>query len=335
MVKFSDFLPPLQLPDPPPDQVAESPAPKRKEAVKATTKTKATKPMVRAKPKPKPVRAKESAAATNLTKSSDTLETDPKKNTVSGASNKKRADTFTLPRPSTSPKVEVSKKSPPPVPPQVRKEVVVEAPVAPKPPPPPRLYKVGEMEMSAADIRTTILVVEEMEGAVIATLKRGLEMQSTPGGSMTEAEREEASRASAPTVVTVPAPCGGTREILARTKDDNVDVVNKRFLHDSERKELKVLAEKLPNGIKSGSGETPEEVPTQFKAALEELLGSNEEIELYEVRILIPIKETGVLSLKDYIQNETGKKVKPAPHFEGTSSKMLTEQALKLGIMDS
>ena len=194
-----------------------------------------------------------------------------------------------------------------------------------------KLFKVGRFFMSARQITVTIELVERMEATVVASLKRAYEDQKTPGSFGTE---EEKSRPHSELVeVEVPAPGGGTRTIMARSKGDNIDAVNERYLLQEEHAELLQLAQELPDGVMKTVKGNERPKPTAFKRALLKLLRSGEEVELYEIRTLLPVKESGTLNLNDYVENADGKRVKPEPEFTPTASEMLREHARKIGAL--
>ena len=329
MVKVSEFPSPLELPDLPAEESElASESAEKSEGKGAGSKSKVTRTL------PEVESSKGAAGSTRSVTAQDGFEAKVKSGVSSSSKFKDRLGP-PVGKASTLGKSKgtFTSRTLPPLPDSIKKSSKPAPKPAPALPQKPRFYKVGSLIMSAEDIRTTILLVEEMEGVVIDSLKRGLESQKTPGGLMTGKDRESALTAPDPEPVTVPAPGGGTREILARSEEDTVDVVNNRFLSAEERGKLIRLVEKLPQGMKSEGAGKSKEVPTEFSSEMRKLLNGEDSIELYEIRTLVPVKESGLLSLKDYLQNDSGKRVKPEPHFEGTNSRMLREKAIRLGIL--
>jgi hypothetical protein len=179
-------------------------------------------------------------------------------------------------------------------------------------------FEVGKVLMSGTDILLTIDIVEQMEAALVTCIERLLEEADIPGGVPPEKHGYRLRKL-------VPAPGGGERVIVARTKKDTVPAVHKRYLSRHERAVFRGLAGNLPEVLDPKSGA---QKMTAFKEELFDLL-SGAKVGLHELRTLLPIKESG--SLKP-LEESGGSK--PPPRYEPVTSKMLKQKALDLGLMD-
>jgi hypothetical protein len=316
MVKFTDWPP--KDPSAASDSISDA---EQSAEVEESVKKKAAPPQKK--------KAKPAAKDTLERKKPETSKAKPKNAAASGKEGLKKPEKAAAPKKASR----ATDRPPPPAnlnPPKVPAESVVpETPVVPKAPK-PLLYKMGQLFMTGEQIRTTIELVELMEATVVRSLQRAYQDQKTPGSFGTE---EEKSRPHSELVeVEVPAPGGGTRTIMARSKVDSIDTVNERYLLKEEKAELLKLAGQLPDAILKTVKGNQRPKPAAFKRELLKLLESGEEVQLYEIRILLPVKETGALSLKDYVETKDGKRVKPEPKFKPTSSEMLRERAEQMGV---
>ena len=180
------------------------------------------------------------------------------------------------------------------------------------------LFKVGNMQMSRADIKKTISIVEQMETVVIGEMDRLLANENNPKGV-------PPTRGHPKGVVEVPSPDGGKRSITARSPKDSIQSVKERFFNRKARKQLLHLTRTLP---KVTSSDGSKKKMSEFKREILRML-IQPTVELYQIRTLLPIKESG--SLKG-VEADGG--AKPAPEYERVTSNMLKEKAEELGVLD-
>ncbi len=175
-------------------------------------------------------------------------------------------------------------------------------------------FQVGKMLMSGADIQLTIEIVEEMETTLMACMKRLLNETSTPTGVRSQKQRPRVIRK-------VPAPDGGERQIRARQKKDSIRSVKERYLSPQEHRFLRNLADELPEVVEPESGRLKS---TGFKLEVLRVL-YQPKVELYQMRTLLPIKESGNL-LQSAQEGETTTTIR----YERVASTMLKQKAKAL-----
>ena len=111
--------------------------------------------------------------------------------------------------------------------------------------------------------------------------------------------------------------------ITARTRRDSVPSVKERFLSKQERSFFLKAAGNLPNVKHPVSGKSKQ---TDFKREVLRVLGQRD-VELYELRTLLPIKESGSLAPISKSGN-----TKAPPRYHRVASTMLRKKARDLGV---
>ena len=179
-------------------------------------------------------------------------------------------------------------------------------------------FTFGDARMSRADIKQTIDIVQDMETVLIHALQHHLKQQDIPGGvpRKTRAARRRK---------TVPGPDGKPRTLTLRARKDSIESVKERYFSKKERMALQSLAKALPkitntNDLNTKMGGFQSE-------ALKAL--SNPPVEIYLIRNLLPIQETGSL-----VPSEPGGKQKPEPTLTRVTSPMLTDKARQAGVFE-
>jgi hypothetical protein len=180
------------------------------------------------------------------------------------------------------------------------------------------LFTLGDARMSRADIRRTIQIVQDMETVLIHALRRHLESPNIPGGTP--------GKSHAPRVeTTVPGPDGQPRTIALRSRKDQTDSVKDRCFSPIEREALVRLAQALPRVTNTN------DLTTRMGAFQSDALKAlaNRPLEIYTIRTLLPIQETGSLA-----PSKPHGKEKPRPTLTRATSTMLMEKAREAGVFE-
>lgn len=179
-------------------------------------------------------------------------------------------------------------------------------------------FTFGDARMSRADIKQTIKIVQDMETVLIHALQRQLKQQDIPGGAPRKTRAARVRK-------TVPGPDGKPRTLTLRARKDSVESVKERYFSKRERTALQRLAEALPKITNTNDFNT--KMGGFQREALQAL--SVPPVEIYQIRNLLPIQETGSL-----LPSEPGGKQKPKPTLTRVTSPMLTDKARQAGVFE-
>ena len=177
------------------------------------------------------------------------------------------------------------------------------------------LFTVGNTRMSRRDIKTTIKVVKTMESVLISVLKK--ELHTLPTKPTNPSNRRILRE--------ITLPDGTEKTITARLKGDSIASVKPRVLTQAERSTFLHLAHGLPRS-RALPGTTGYRKQS-FKADLIHLLSGRNPVELYQLRQLLPIQESGS---RAPLNPESS--TKPEPTFTGHTSMELLKLATDLGV---
>ncbi len=180
------------------------------------------------------------------------------------------------------------------------------------------LFTFGDARMSRADIKQTIKIVEDMETVLIHALERHIKQQDIPGGASRKSNASRRRR-------TIPGPDGTSRTMDFRSPKDNIESVKERYFSKRERQALQRLAAALPEVTNT------KDLSTKTGGFQSEILQalSDPPIEIYQVRNLLPIQETGSL-----VPSKPGSKQKPKATLTRVTSPMLIDKARQAGVFE-
>ena len=185
-----------------------------------------------------------------------------------------------------------------------------------------QLFAVGNASMSGDDILSTIETIQAMEAIIISSLER--QLKSPP--LQTRAKRGTLKKIFDPKDTrTVPGPDNKPRTIEVQSPLDHIPSVQERVFSQEEVKKLKALLKDLP--LITPSDGAPQKA-SDFQSRLTRVLYQIE-VPLYQVRELLPIKESG--SMIPLSRDAT---TKEAPVFTPVVSNDLLAKARSLGLLD-
>jgi hypothetical protein len=180
-----------------------------------------------------------------------------------------------------------------------------------------RLFTIGKGRISRDDIKRTIQIIQDMEAIIIKTMTSRLGQQNIPGGAPRQNPAPRIKR-------TITGPDGKPRTIDFRGKQDQIDSAKDGTFSKDSRLKLLALAQSLPPHTNLDDLDTR---AGDFQTECIALL-SEPGTDIYAIKQLLPIKESGALVPSDPNSNQ-----KPDATYTPITSKMLLDQAIAIGAL--